>query len=176
MSERTRRPIDDRFWAKVDKAGPIPVDRPELGPCWLWLGWKGAGGYGRFWVHDRSPLVHRWAYARFVGPILDGWNIDHLCVNASCVNPSHLEALPTIRENVLRSAIAFPAVNARKTHCLRGHPYDEANTVIWAGHRACRTCSRLAQVTPAQREYHRNYDRKWKRLRRAARREKEAGS
>lgn len=27
---------EQRFWAKVDKNGPVV--RPELGPCWIWTG------------------------------------------------------------------------------------------------------------------------------------------
>jgi DNA-binding XRE family transcriptional regulator len=37
-----------------------------------------------------------------------------------------------------------PRVWSTKTHCLRGHPFDEANTRISpAGHKCCRACSRL---------------------------------
>lgn len=32
--------------------------------------------------------------------------------------------------------------NARKTHCPRGHPYDEANTRWYQGKRTCRACAR----------------------------------
>ena len=28
--------LEERFWRKVDKNGPIPEHRPELGPCWVW--------------------------------------------------------------------------------------------------------------------------------------------
>ncbi len=31
-------PLADRFWAKVNKDGPIPAHMPHLGPCWLWTG------------------------------------------------------------------------------------------------------------------------------------------
>ena len=27
-----------RFWQKVNKDGPLPAERPELGPCWIWTG------------------------------------------------------------------------------------------------------------------------------------------
>jgi len=35
-----------RFWSKVDKNGPIPQHKPELGPCWVWTGAKMERGYG----------------------------------------------------------------------------------------------------------------------------------
>jgi hypothetical protein len=71
--------------------------------------------------------------------------IDHLCQNTLCVRPDHLEAV-TMRENLLRSN-AFSGVNARKTVCLRGHAYDEANTYRnKKGQRSCRICNRTMQL------------------------------
>ena len=56
-----------------------------------------------------------------------------------CVHPDHLEPV-TNRENILRGK-AVSARNARKTHCIHGHPFDEANTYIYPnGHRRCRRC------------------------------------
>jgi hypothetical protein len=47
-----------------------------------------------------------------------------------------------------------PGWQVRKTHCPKGHPFDEANTIIVKGHhRRCRACSA---------EYVRN----WKRVKR----------
>ncbi len=31
-----RRPLAERFWEKVNKGGPVPEHRLDLGPCWLW--------------------------------------------------------------------------------------------------------------------------------------------
>ena len=33
--------------------------------------------------------------------------------------------------------------NRQKTHCPQGHPYDEANTLVWKGYRYCRACSKV---------------------------------
>ncbi len=33
--------------------------------------------------------------------------------------------------------------NGTKTHCLRGHPFDEANTVVRPNGRSCRECRRI---------------------------------
>lgn len=39
-----------------------------------------------------------------------------------------------------------PALNARKTHCIRGHAFDEANTYQYTPtHRMCRACQRGRQ-------------------------------
>lgn len=32
--------------------------------------------------------------------------------------------------------------NTDRTHCPHGHPYDEANTYLYHGHRLCRACNR----------------------------------
>jgi hypothetical protein len=57
------------------------------------------------------------------------------------VNPAHLE--PKGRgPNVLASLVAPTAVNARKTHCPKGHPYAGGNLYVKprSGYRECRTC------------------------------------
>lgn len=112
--------------------------------CWVWMGSRNVAGYGRI-VHRRKHYAaHRLSYNIFVGPIPDGLHIDHLCKNKSCVNPSHLEAV-TPRVNTLRSDCAA-AVNARKTHCKRGHELTPDNIVRTRVGRNCLKCSR---------EYHR---------------------
>ena len=94
---------EDRFWVKVDKNGPVPAARPDLGPCWLWTGTKLPKGYGSFYyLAGRRAYAHRFAYELLVGPIpADRPQIDHLCRVTSCVNPTHLEPV-TNRENTLR--------------------------------------------------------------------------
>lgn len=61
-------------------------------------------------------------------PISDGLQIDHLCRNTWCVNPTHLESV-TPKVNTLRSN-AQSAINARKTHCNRGHPLSGSNISV----------------------------------------------
>jgi hypothetical protein len=121
----------ERFWAKVDQSGE----------CWVWTASANNVGYGWFWDGQRNQLAHRWAYELLVGPIPDGLQLDHLCRNRRCVRPDHLEAV-TRRENILRG-VGVGAKNAAKTHCLRNHPFDEANTHLGpSGKRFCRLCTR----------------------------------
>jgi hypothetical protein len=148
-----------RFWKKVDKNGPVPPLRPELGPCWLHEGTpEKATGYIRCEINRVREYVHRFVYRAFVEPIPDGKEIDHQCHNADpscpsdasclhrrCTNPGHLEAV-THRENMDRSPNSLAAKNRLKTHCPHGHPYDKANTRVTPhGGRACRACNRAAQ-------------------------------
>lgn len=143
-------PVAVRFWTKVDFNGPLPERRPDLGPCWLWTGTRFSSGYGEFSVGGRSDnkmlRAHRWAYEFCVGPIPEGLTIDHLCFTPLCVLPDHLEPIPS-GVNALRGN-GPAATNARKTHCLEGHPFDEANTYRNPSRtmRRCRTCTRARQA------------------------------
>jgi hypothetical protein len=78
------------FWAKVDRNGPIPAHRPDLGPCWIWTGTKGSRGYGNFWYLGATQMAHHVSWWLAVGPIPDGLWILHHCDNRPCVRPSHL--------------------------------------------------------------------------------------
>lgn len=130
------KPEAERFWPKVEKTET----------CWLWTATIDAAGYGRFGVGSmydgsrRQAYAHRWAYEYMVGEIPEGLHIDHLCRVRHCVRPDHLEPV-TCRENLLRGD-TFVRVNAAKTHCLNGHPFDEKNTYWNAtrSERICRAC------------------------------------
>jgi hypothetical protein len=148
-----RKPLAERLWAKIDKGGPIPAHRPELGPCWLWTGRSLARGHGQITENRRHHMVHRVVYELLIGPIPAGMTIDHICHNGSgwtagescihrrCANPAHME-LATKGENVLHGQTPA-AINAAKTHCARNHAFDAANTRrTKEGKRVCRTCER----------------------------------
>jgi hypothetical protein len=96
-------------------------------------------GYGRFNIDYRYRLAHRYAYELLRESIPDGMVIDHRCRNRPCVNPDHLEVV-SMRENTLRG-VGVTAINARRTHCPKDHPYSEANTYVSPkGYRQCRIC------------------------------------
>lgn len=46
--------IKKRFFAKVDKDGPIPAHKPELGKCWNWTAAKGWTGYASFHIKQMN--------------------------------------------------------------------------------------------------------------------------
>ena len=118
------------------------VKQAESG-CWLWTAEiEKEWGYGKTEVKGRRTGAHRAMWVAVRGEIPERLTIDHLCRVRHCVNVEHME-LVTIRENTLRGE-TIPARNARKTACLRGHAFDEANTRIRpSGKRACRACARL---------------------------------
>ena len=106
--------------------------------CWEWHGYVNYRGYGEATSFEDETSAHRVAYTLFVGRIPDQLHIDHLCRNPRCVRPDHLEAV-TCRVNILRG-IGPTAINAAKTSCIYGHPFDEKNTGRQAGGRECLEC------------------------------------
>lgn len=138
----TRPSAEERFWPKVNKDGPVPECRPDLGPCWPWTAGTARGGYGKFTIRPGvGVMAHRFSYTMERGPIPDGLQLDHLCRNPPCVNPDHLEPV-TCRENLLRGN-TFQARNAAKTHCDAGHEFTPANTRITRTGRSCKACAKV---------------------------------
>jgi len=118
------------------------VPTEPVGDCIVWQGALDRDGYGLVSVNDHTRRAHRVAYDREVGPIPPRLTIDHLCRNRACVNVEHMEPV-TVRENVLRG-FGPPGMNARKTHCSKGHAFTEANTYLYRGSRHCRPCNNEA--------------------------------
>lgn len=130
------------------------VARPS--GCWEWTAYRDRMGYGRYYVEwDKTrkvrivSLAHRFAYESLVGPIPEGFGLDHLCRNPPCVNPAHLEPV-TDQTNWLRGhgPHIIGLWQAAKTHCPFGHEYTAENTFARPNasgsySRSCRECGRI---------------------------------
>ena len=104
--------------------------------CWNWLR-SISNGYGYLWFFGRHR-AHRAMFSFLRDSIPVGLTLDHLCRNKICVNPNHLEAV-TLTVNILRGN-SISAVNSRKTHCKKGHPFKGSNLYLLRGTRECRIC------------------------------------
>lgn len=103
--ERTRhwpRDVEERLVEFVNYDGLTPRHMPGALPCWNWTG-ATSRSYGRISANRENVWTHRLMYERHVGPIPDGLDIDHLCLNTACCNPAHLEPV-TPSENSRRAA------------------------------------------------------------------------
>lgn len=128
-----------RFWRQVEIG--------DLDVCWPWKGGRliptpngRTRPYGKFSHHGRTKLAHRVAYMLTYGKIPGGYTIDHRCNVPWCCNPKHLIAA-TQRDNIRRGK-GLGAINARKTHCKRGHEFTPENTGTQKNGRYCVTCRR----------------------------------
>jgi hypothetical protein len=69
-------------------------------------------GYPRIavWRENRhvKRLVHVLMFEIIHGPVPEGHEVDHICHNARCCNPDHLQALPA-RDNRLKNRGLFSA-------------------------------------------------------------------
>ncbi len=113
--------------------------------CHIWQGDRSSGGYGRARYKGRLQMVHRVRYELEVGPIPDGFQVDHyVCDNGQggCCNPQHCRPV-TPRENVLRSNNPC-ARNRASEHCPRGHALSADNLDAHhknSGRRSCQKCT-----------------------------------
>ena len=137
-----------RFLSRIDWSKVV-----DANSCWIWTGCQRGGRPDDRYSHFDGFVIgpgaeggeyyycgHTYSYARFVGPIPEGYDIDHICKTHLCVNPTHLRPL-THNENV--------AVRRKKTHCKNGHEFTPENTRVYvysnkrAAVRICKTCARV---------------------------------
>lgn len=113
-------------------------DIDPITDCWVWNLKPDSKGYGQKRIGSikdgtrRMVRAHRWVYEQIIGAIPGDLDLDHLCLNKLCVNPSHLEPV-TVQINNLRAH--------RKLVCKRGHIMIGDNVKMRQNNRReCRTC------------------------------------
>src|SRR5262245_30421803 len=76
----TEANLTARFWRLVNRSDD----------CWLWTGGRGGRRGLEYGIFRRTPgakhePAHRIAYELLVGPIPEGFQLDHLCKTTLCV-------------------------------------------------------------------------------------------
>ena len=81
------RPLEERFWEKVDKNG--------LNGCWIWTN-SLMNGYGQIEVEGKTRRAHIVSWEWYKGrKVKDGYVLHHKfkCGNKKCVNPMHSQEM-----------------------------------------------------------------------------------
>lgn len=138
-----------------EQSGPLDT------PCLVWDRCTTTqDGYGQVRIKGKTYLVHRLAWIERHGPIPpETPHVLHRCDNPPCWADDHLW-LGTQTDNMhdcLTKGRHRTNGNERRTHCLRGHQFDERNTSVdKRGWRSCRTCKNERQRF--KREHLRRHD------------------
>ena len=115
-----------------------------LTPCEEWGGVIDPDGYGRIHIDRvdgkaKAMFTHRLIWLQHHGHT--DLNILHDCDNPPCINMAHLRA-GTNQDNVDDKMKRGRHDNSKKTHCKRGHEFNETNTYKRKdGRRLCKTCN-----------------------------------
>lgn len=93
-----------KMWKRFqEKIVPMPNDLMD-DDCLCWTGAINESGYGRFnhntGIKDLSTLAHRFIFQVLNPDDVTGLEVDHICKQRNCCNPSHLR-LVTKSENLL---------------------------------------------------------------------------
>ena len=99
----------------------------------------GKDGYLTVELCRKTYRVHKLVAEAFVGPrptAMDVCHNDGNPINNAVENLRY----GTKAENQIDSVRHGTNFHSRKTHCPRGHAYDETNTIREGSHRICRTC------------------------------------
>ncbi len=105
---RPLKSLEERFWEKIDKNGPLPEHCPELGNCWLWTGANNGETSARKWPYgvigkgrkeEGTMRTHVLSWQLHNGTIPEGMNVLHRCDATLCCRPDHL-MLGTPRDNM----------------------------------------------------------------------------
>lgn len=91
---------------EIDLLKGIVVDG-EFEPCWIRKGWSTGKGHSKISVDGADLVAHRVLWVLLFGPICPGILLDHLCRQRSCINPKHLDPVPSVINTRRGEAVLF---------------------------------------------------------------------
>lgn len=59
--------------------------------CWIWAYAVNSNGYGHLRKDKKIIEAHKFMYEQIIGKVPANCELDHVCKNKLCVNPTHLE-------------------------------------------------------------------------------------
>lgn len=74
----------------IDKIKSKVIMCNESG-CWNFQGWDDGKGYKKISVNGIAQYVHRVMFEYYHKPLKYKQEVEHICNNRSCCNPSHLK-------------------------------------------------------------------------------------
>lgn len=107
-----------RVYRRSDPVDRIPkyLIRRGDNECWGWTGHRTHDGYPTLCDFRTGKVVnvyvHVLSHKMHIGPVPEGYEVDHLCRNPECTNPRHLEAVTRV-ENLRRMRLPRDAVTGR---------------------------------------------------------------
>jgi len=136
------RPLEERFWEKVDKRGPLRSKK--LGRCWVWVANCDHHGYGKIGSggkHGRTLSAPRVSYDLHNDEPAGAQHVLHRCDNPSCVRPNHLyvgDRITNMRDMVERG------------HGPQGARHHSARLTCAQAHMIRRVCKGAPRGTMAR--------------------------
>lgn len=104
----------------LDRATRVPAPAGLDTDCAEWPNYVLPNGYTLASVDGVRDYAHRQSHRLHIGPIPEGFEVDQLCKNRRCVEPSHLEAVtPPRTSDAATASRAFDTGRSRASTVTR---------------------------------------------------------